>query len=339
MNNNPWKTCIILSIFFLVFASCLPFSIPYEVILNEISIDYDIVENSVYEKIWEISEINIASNGVKPTIVNGDNVFYIHGSESIKGSFVKAIQSVDGKLIWETNLNTIENGEIIYSDGYIFLGVGGLPQILALDDSGAILWRKTIGTRSVSNLYFVNDQLNIYTASQNFYIFDKEGNAIRERTFESENVFFVENNIKYHIDVNSFVAVNEVTNEKIWEVEVDGNLLGKPIFEHENIFYVSRFPLKIISMNRESGFVNWVKEYFVLSNLCVMDTKIYFIDYEGYLVEINKINGEQLSKVKFNRSVDSSRQAYYIAGDVENNILAIAFGLERQVLGLKISNP
>ena len=73
----------------------------------------------------------------------------------------------------------------------------------------------------------------------------------------------------------------------------------------------------------------------IVSNLCIIGDKIYFLNRDGYLVAINRYSSLEDSRVKFSPEFDMSKQisSYSVACDMANNVLAISFSDNTQIMG------
>lgn len=97
----------------------------------------------------------------------------------------------------------------------------------------------------------------------------------------------------------------------------------------------------IYSIDQYTGKLNWVSTQTLQSNFCLIGDKVYFTTPDGELVAINRYSSIEKSRVKFSPVFDLNKQIgdYYIACDTTNNVLAISFGDNTQIMGLKILNP
>ncbi len=328
---------ILLSFLFVltIFVSaCLPFKF----INNILAVDYALEENRFYEEQWRLKKEKFIISSDNSPIANNDGIIIIHGNDNLGFTYVKAIDSVSGEVIWITFLNTTSAGVMITKDDYVFVAVGGLPTVIALNIQGEVLWNKTLlFAKSVSEMSFNDQQLTVYTGDQEFYILDPNGNFIQDRSFESGTVFFIIDHIKYHLDGNAFVAYDNEQKGNIWELEMNKGVDGSPILDGDMIIFLTRSGNKYIyAVNKYNGTLYWRKNHDVYSNLCVLNDVIYFVDYYNSLVAVDKYSGEEISRVKFNQPIDYSHSGFYLTADSKNNILVITLGRTDQILGLKV---
>jgi outer membrane protein assembly factor BamB len=137
-------------------------------------------------------------------------------------------------------------------------------------------------------------------------------------------------------------AVEPSSGKELWIVEIDTRYAYDPVFDEGEIFTTADNDFaEIYSIDQYTGKVNWTVSHDVLSNLCVISDKVYFINPEGYLVAINRYTAFEISKVEFSPKFDIEKQigSYQIACDKVNNVLAISFGDNTQIMGLKILKP
>jgi len=334
------KNLFMLIMFTFFLSGCFPISVAYQLFNYVLIQDYTLEENNVYEEIWKVDDGSFISGTSNSTIINGGDVFYYIGSKAFQGAYISSIQSKDGQEKWRTFVYSHSGGDFIYADGYLFFAGDTNPKIVSLNESGQILWKDSVWSKMVTDLNYADGRLFVYTSNSNFFEFNEQGENLLGRTYSSDRIFLIEDNQKYLWRVYHFISENVSTSEPIWDVEIGGLIQGKPVFDGDTIYFVvRRNGSNFFSLNKETGAVNWKKEYYVISNLCVMESKIYFIDYDGYLVEIDKSTGELLTKVKINPEINVSQRSYYLAGDSRNNILALGFPSRSQIIGLKIKNP
>ena len=137
-------------------------------------------------------------------------------------------------------------------------------------------------------------------------------------------------------------AVDPSSGKELWVLDIDTRYAYDPVFDEGEIFTTANNDsAEIYSIDQYIGKVNWLVSQDVLSNLCVMGDKIYFINPDGYLVALNRYSGIEISKVQFAPRFDVEKQisSYQIACDEANSILAVSFGDNTQVMGLKVLNP
>jgi outer membrane protein assembly factor BamB len=143
-------------------------------------------------------------------------------------------------------------------------------------------------------------------------------------------------------DVSGIKAVDLSSNTKLWLQEIDDRYTHVPIFNDGEIFLRTwSTPAKIYSIDQYTGKVNWVVSQDAFSNLCLLGKEIYFTSINGDLVAINRYTGNEISRLKFSPQFDLDKQVsgYYVACDPTSNVLAISFGDNNQIMGLKVIKP
>ena len=87
--------------------------------------------------------------------------------------------------------------------------------------------------------------------------------------------------------------------------------------------------------------INWKKTQSILSNLYITDKAIYFINNDGSLSALDKLTGNDVTNVKLLPPIDinNSNSGYFVSGDPANNLLALYFGDNSQIMGLQILDP
>lgn len=343
MNISAKLIVLVISAFILVSCSNTPE-------LNEIKQGFlapkHVLEtNSEYEVIWDISNIRIAGlpNYSLPALIGAQQKIIVQGMEkdSIPQMKVFALDSLSGKIIW--TLDGQDWGYIIIQDNIMYRGTFGTATMQAFNSENAeLIWSTRLPwAHSTSDIYFSEHKIYVQTNDDEFFVLNEQG-KILDNYRESFRIFLESNGVLFMEDNLAIKAINPKTKKELWRVNLSERYRNAPIFKDETIFIRTwSIPTKIYSIDQSSGDINWVLHQNILSNLCVLGEKIYFVNLEGYLVAINQNSGEEISKVKFSPGFDLDKQigSYFVTGDSANNVLAISFRDNTQIIGLRIVNP
>jgi len=140
----------------------------------------------------------------------------------------------------------------------------------------------------------------------------------------------------------SLKAIDITTRRELWQQKIDDRFTHSPIFDNGTIFLRTwTFPGYIYSIDQITGKVNWKVSQDALSNLAVSEDKIYFTHRDGYLTALDRYSGDVVANIKFSPEFDLTKgvDSYFISVDTATNILAMSFGDNSQILGVKILNP
>ena len=318
--------------------------IAFEVLHDDVSPHHVLEKNDEFEFIWELSDIYTGSNERRAAIVS------VPGKIIVEGGYTKlndpsliAFDSLSGEIVWQVPLGFGHNGYIISQNTVLYRGTAGAAKVQAFAaDKGELLWETNLPwAQSALEIYFADKRINVFTANNKFFILDDQGKIIDSR-YEPFRTFLEMGGILY-IDENiAMKAIDISTKQELWRQEINDRFTHSPIFDNGTVFLRTWVkPGYIYSINQATGKVNWKLSHDVLSNLCVTGNKIYFVDFDGYLVAIDRYSGDETAKVKFSSSFDLANgiNGYSITSDPINNVLAISFGDNSQLLGLKIKNP
>lgn len=300
--------------------------------------------NNEFEVIWNISDVHMSDNWERSNIVGAPGKIIIGGGQKgdIPNSTIIAVESVSGDNVWtkrfaKSGYKMIVQGENLYRGT-----VGTVIVQCYCTNSGELLWDTRLPwTHSTGDIYFAENKIFVYTIDSEFFILNEEG-EILDNFSETFRTFLQIDNILYMEDVLAIKAVDFYSKEELWLLEIGKRYRQAPIFTDGTIFLSTWLnPADIVSIDRFTGEINWKVSQDVLSNLYVAGERIYFISFSGHLVIIDRYSGEEISRVIFSPPFDLSKQngGYFVTGDPTNNVLAVSFGDNTQIMGLKIKNP
>jgi len=275
-------------------------------------------------------------------IVDSPGVFIVEGWNNQQSLSLFSFDSVSGEMLWQTPFNSYMPGDMVSQDAIVYRGTSGAANVQSYDaENGKLIWKTNLPwAHSTSEIYFADNKIYVFTSDNMFFTLNKQGKILNSRheTFttyvEIGNILYLEENI-------SLKAVDSTTREELWRVKTDDRFTHSPIFSDEEIFLRTwAVPSFVYSIDQKTGKVNWKVSQDVLSNLAVSDDKIYFISFDGYLIVLDRDSGNELGKVKFSSPFDLTKgtDGYFISVDPTNNVLAISFADNSQILGLKILN-
>ena len=299
--------------------------------------------NKEYEVLWDVSNISVTELSSLPPLVGAPKKIIVQGMEkdSLPRVQVFALDSSSGNFIWK--IDGKDWGHIIAQDDVLYRGTGGTATVQAFNiENAELLWSTRLPwAHSTSDMHFSENKIFIYTNDDEFFVLNAQG-EILDNYRETYRIFLETNGVIYMEDDLSIKAIDSSTNQEVWQVDVDEPYYNSPIFDNGTIFIRTySIPTKIYSINQTSGKVDWNLSQNVTSNLCILNDKVYFTSLEGYLVALDRYSGEEISKVKFSTKIDLDKlfRNYFITCDSSNNVLAISFGDNTQIMGLKVVNP
>lgn len=342
-----------LAILSLITSSCGIVWDMYESQQDYLASPHSIEANSEYEMIWNISDINVLGESdcchSNPALVSVSHKIIIGGVD--KGSYfdasITAIDSNSGEILWKIPVTT-SHSEMVTSDDSLFRGTVGTVTIYAHDvENGELLWSKPLPwSHSASSIHFAEKEIFVNDTNGAFSILSEQGEILYnsnnpigkylDKYLELNGILFMENaplGIK---------AVEPSSGNELWVVDIDTRRAYDPVFDEGEIFITAENDsAEIYSIDQYTGMVNWKVSHDVLSNLCVMDDKIYFTNSDSYIVAINRYSGIEVSRVQFSPKFDTEKQigSYQIACDKADSVIAVSFGDNTQIMGLKVMNP
>jgi outer membrane protein assembly factor BamB len=299
--------------------------------------------NEEFEVIWDVTGISMYTSKQRPLIVSAPSKFILEGWNDEQALSLFAFDSLNGDLLWQRPFNSNMPGYIISQDTVVYRGIFGVAKIQSYTaDNGELGWETNLPlAHSVSEIYFANNKIYAFTSDNMFFILNEQGEILDSR-HQIYTTYVEIGNIRYLNENISLKAVHITTGEELWRVKPGDRFTHSPIFYDGTIFLRTwAVPSYIYSIDQMTGKINWKVFQDVLSNLTVSEDKIYFISFDGYLVVLDRDSGNEIRKVKFSSPFDLTRgtDRYFISVDPTNNVLAMSFGDNDQILGVKILNP
>ncbi|MBI9050054.1 MAG: PQQ-binding-like beta-propeller repeat protein [Anaerolineaceae bacterium] len=333
MKNRKYihTNIIIYVLFLLISTSCFV----SETVINQDTQVHVLGSNHEYKEIWEFQNKNDFQ------ILGSPGKIVIHGyGDGLDIYQMLTIDSVTGNILWS---NTNSRGtKMVIGDNVLYQGTIGKAYIRAFNlDNGELSWStKLPSAKSVDIISFADDQLLVHTSDSECFTLDKSGNIL-EHFKEDFLLYLLKNNVLYLSTVDGIRAEKYSTKEMLWFFEIE-SLYTNPVNDEASLYFATiSNEGHIFSIDLLSGHINWKASHKLLSNLYITDGKLYFLNNESELVVIDKFTGVEVSRVKILPSfaLENVDENYYISGDSTNNILAISFGDNNQIIGLKILNP
>jgi outer membrane protein assembly factor BamB len=300
--------------------------------------------NNVLKVVWSVTNIRMDDNNRGSNVIGAPNRIIINGWKigAIPTGTIIGLDSTNGDTVW-TVPNGTNSDKIIAQDEVLYRGTSGIATVQSYNvENGELLWQRRLPlAHSTSDLYFADHNIFVDTNNDKFFTLNESG-EILDSLQETDRIFLAINNILFLKGNYDIEAVELTSRNKLWKLEIADDYTYAPIFENGTIFLRTwSIPTFIYSIDQVTGNVNWKVSNKLLSNLYIQGEKMYFISSDGYLVVIDKYSGNEILRVKFSPEFDLNKQngGYFIAGDPTNNVLAVSFGDNAQILGLKILDP
>lgn len=302
---------------------------------------HSLEENDEYEVIWSIENIYMPDDQNESLLFSVPGMIVVQNQKALFTESLIAFDSLNGEKLWESDLGFFEYGMIVAHEDRIFRGTGGTASVSMYDpETGKRLWKTHFITgHSVMDVYLIEDEIYVYTNDSEFYVLDLQGKVIKRRYGVSFRTFFVEDNVAYKETAFTINAKDLNVDNEIWSVDLESGIEGSPVFDNGTIFLDTKSSKGwFYSIDQLTGNINWKKSYKIISNFVVLDKTILFLDSDGYLMAIDRFSGEEISKIGFTEPfvLNEYFNGYYLAADRENQILAIYFDDNKQIMGVKI---
>lgn len=306
---------------------------------------YALEDNSEYIVVWNRTDISANPDDQRPPIVGGSGKIIVNGrkNEPLASRKIYGLDSLSGEILW--NANDADSGQIIIEGEYLYFGtVGGAKVISYTIDNGELVWSTSLPwTQSVAEIYFAENKLFIYTSDFEFFVLNSNGEILSNSSDESFRVFLEMNDLLYMESLLAIKAVNVSSRQEVWSLNLGDQYTHSPVFSDGTIFLRTwnGSDVSIYSINQMTGAVNWKVSANAISNLYVARNKLYYMSWDGCLVSVDKNTGNEISRVKFLPEIDTNATTggFSITGDVVNDIIAVTFAGNDQLMGIKVINP
>jgi outer membrane protein assembly factor BamB len=299
--------------------------------------------NNEFDAIWNVSDIRMGNSNRIPDMVGAPGKIIIYGWESggAQSGIIFGLDSSNGNIGW--TIPGVYGGYIIAQGENLYRGTAGTATVQSYSiEDGKLLWDTRLPwSHSTTDLYFAENKIFVHTNDSEFFILNGKGEII-DSFSETLRTFLEIDGVLYMKENFSIKAIDFSSKKELWRLELDDDYGQAPIFDDGTIFLRTwDTPTYLYSIDQSTGKVNWEVTQDVLSNLYVADDKVYFINRDSCLVAIDRFSGNETFKLKFSPAFDLNKQnsGYVVTGDPTNNVLAISFGDNGQIMGLRIINP
>jgi len=220
--------------------------------------------------------------------------------------------------------------------------------------TGDLIWDiGNLDTGNAQNLFVGQQYIFVqHQTGKHVAIVDLSGKVIMALDTSSNwHTLSMDDNVAYYTDGNGLNALDIHTNQNKWMAPIE-NLRSITSVVSEDLIYLDSERLidfdSVIAVDKHSGDITWKREKYekIISNLCLLDENIYFLNAAGFLIALDKTNGQEVARLEFTnipfvlyRSTEPQVSRYLITADTKNRILVIAFGDSFQLMAIQPLSP
>jgi len=275
----------------------------------------------------------------KVSFYNNDIIFFDN-----KGSILRFNEDTD--LIWKKNNYTKsekkQNPILFFANNKKTLIVAdNISKYYALDiNTGKILWSKINTAPFNSQVKIYKDKFSVIDFENTLRAFSiKEGKEIWNiktqnsliRSQKKLSLVIIDNKIYFNNSLGDVSAVDIISGDLLWQIPTQSNLISNESFSlktsdiigDKTTLYFSNNKNQFFSLDIQTGTLNWTQK--INSNLrpTLIDSYIFTVSLEGYLIIIEKNSGNiiRITNVFKNfkeKKRNKIRPTGFIVGD--NNI-------------------
>jgi outer membrane protein assembly factor BamB len=263
----------------------------------------------------------------------------------IQPKAVYAFDSVTGALVWKQD--RVLPDTIVTHDSVFY--TTDLSTIHAYNITNG----ENIGnvdlpySGTLMSIGFHKGKIFAYSSNGTFFVLDNNGQVQKSMGPNIYPVpYIVDDDITY-ASKNGLVALDTITGEVLWKANTDGTSYTGPLFLDDAIYVrtgSSVIPGNVYAINRNNGEILWKNNAKAISNPCPLGSNLYFLTWDGYLMVVDRISGQEVAKLEFSSypfllpTAGVNSGGYYVAADPENNVVFISLGDSYQLFALEIKS-
>jgi outer membrane protein assembly factor BamB len=252
---------------------------------------------------------------------------------------IVCLNSSDGNLLWRSTSG--HHSAIAVTSDAIFVVYNNFAGIRKYGPSGKFVWEKHLNGTGSDYLYIVDDQIQVLTVPENFWILDFDGNEIE--ILPGENIF-IKTPEETFIESNGIQLINNDSKEVVWQYhQFDDVLEMVPVFVPGLVFVrTGQASGSIYTFNRSTGELLWQTTDNIISNIAYSPLKktIYALTQDGRLLSIKEGDGNEEIIAKFTATQfvlngEEDVGNYQLAYDLDKNVLFVSLGDSRQLFAFE----
>jgi outer membrane protein assembly factor BamB len=277
------------------------------------------------------------------TTIDASNqkVCFLGGLESTTDSNLICLNSLNGDVLWQTTSGN--HTAIAVELDAVFVTYRNIVGVRRYNSVGQVDWEKHLSGTSSNYLYIVDNQVQVLTIPEKFWILDFNG--IEIKNISGDKIFMSTPNDTFI--VSSGVQIRETDSRKIiWDYyQFDDVLEMAPVITSKYVLVRTGQSLgSIFALNRTNGKLIWKTDNNIISNITYSPSRrvIYALTREGNLLAINENDGStdvivEFSSVPFIQNGETSVDvgSYQLAFDTVENILFVSLGDSRQLFAFE----
>ena len=248
-----------------------------------------------------------------------DDAVYVASREGV----VKAFTVKTGKQLWSANFSVHESNKLNRSarlSGGILLAIDTLyigtenAQVLAIDKStGKLRWLADVSGEVIASPTYATGMIVVHTSRGDLIALDSNtgeqkwvlNNKQPKLTLRgNSSPTIAQGGVVYGRSDGNVAAALLTTGQPLWQLpvarpygatELDRIVDAdmKPII-HNNIIYVLAYNGNLVAIDLLKGEQLWQRKYAGYSDIALAGSSLYLTDYRGYLFAVNKDNGEEI---------------------------------------------
>jgi outer membrane protein assembly factor BamB len=288
-----------------------------------VEISHAVADNKLSNLLWSRQNVFIDISASVGLATSSDKVFVAGSTNVNQASKLNALDIFTGEPIWKSDVRALfpiiadKNGVYVEGDG-----IGG--NVTKYNpDTGEVLWSKDFwDSGGVLHLIIYDNDLHVYLSPDKHKVV---------RTSDGKRI------------LSLFPK-----NPPFFDSRECGTAYQTPVYTDGTIYFrdnESFLEGKICAVDISTGKLRWKSEFGVISNVAVSKNAVFVLVESGELLALDPSTGQKMATlgVSFDNqpfvpySTDTTSGSFFLAYNVENDILIVYLGDSRQLFAFSVA--
>lgn len=285
-------------------------------------ISHDVADNKLSKLLWSRQNIFIEISASIGLATSTDKVFIAGSTDVNQTSILNALDIFTGEPVWKSETRALL--PIMADKNGVYVEGGGIGDSVTKynPDTGEVLWSKGFwDSGGVMHMLIYEDQLHVYLSPDKHKVL-KTSDGKRILSLFSKNPPF-------------------------FDSRECGTAYQTPVYADDTIYFrknESYLKGKICAIDISTGKLKWKSDLNVISNVVVSEHAVFVLVESGELLALDPSTGQKMAAlgVSFDNqpfvtyNTDTTSGSFFLAYNVENDILIAYLGDSRQLFAFKV---
>ncbi len=264
---------------------------------------------------------------------------FLGGLEPTMDNQLVCLDDTSGELLWRQFSGS--HSSIVVTPDAVLVGYNGLAGLRKYGRSGRLVWSRQLQGTGSDYLYVLDEQIQVLTIPERFWILDADGNVLN--TIAGEKIFAVRRDQTFS-ELKGLRATDTSTGRVLWQFDgLDDVLEMAPLFIGDKVFLRTGQEYgSIYALDSSTGKLLWRTGKEIVSNPVYSSSEhvVYALNRDGAVLAFGEENGSPVTQFHFSGGPlvlngEAQVGSYQLAYDADTRILLIALGDSRQLFAFK----